>query len=401
MDIPILYKRESPRLSKKTIEINDGNIIRFSQWTGVSLTFFILSIIFIPGLLGKILCLVIIVIVYIISLYMIEKKLEIIKDSLNKKIIVKIMNYLCRAKTTLIIDQENIHFSKKLSNVYNIIKPFEKEKETNLLYYTFYIINDYKNLVDIDLNESNIRRKPVKCIYSFEKVDFGFDDDYIAKLNEFVGVSKDCSLFSFNINSYLVDNNLKLDTFKSFKYNYFSEHFFSYKIINEKNNKKLSLCQICILIFTTFVIIFAIPILTAFVLGIIDGIYINALFALIFVLLIILFLYFMYDCYNSLEGKIKRIDFIFSKDFNTLFIGLVKYTETKYVATFEFQKNNITRFFYESADNNCNLKVQFKNNETQQICTLKKQTQVELEALICFLNGGFMTQTYNQNNSAY
>ena len=151
----------------------------------------------------------------------------------------------------------------------------------------------------------------------------------------------------------------------------------------------------------TFVIIFAIPILAAFVFGIIEGLYINALFALIFVLLIILFLYFMYDCYNSLEGKIKRIDFIFSKDFNTIFIGLVKYTETKYVATFEFQKNNITRFFYESADNNFNLKVQFKNNETQQICTLKKQTQVELEALICFLNGGFMTQTYNQNNSAY
>lgn len=401
MDIPILYKRESPRLSKKTIEINDGNIIRFSQWTGVSLTFFILSIIFIPGLLGKILCLVIIVIVYIISLYMIEKKVEIIKDSLNKKkITVKIMNYLCRAKTTLIIDQENIHFSRELSNIDNIIKPLE-EKITTLLFYTFYIINDYKNLVDIDLNESNIRRKPVKCIYSFEKVHFEFDDDYMAKLNEFVGVSKDCSLFSFNINSYLADKNLKLDTVKSFKYNYFSEHFFSYKIINEKNNKKLSLCQICILIFTTFVIIFAIPILTAFVLGIIDGIYINALFALIFVLLIILFLYFMYDCYNSLEGKIKRIDFIFSKDFNTLFIGLVKYTETKYVATFEFQKNNITRFFYERADNNFNLKVQFKNNETQQICTLKKQTQLELEALICFLNGGFMTHTYNQNNSAY
>ena len=332
---------------------------------------------------------------------MIEKKVEIIKDSLNKKkITVKIMNYLCRAKTTLIIDQENIHFSRELSNIDNIIKPLE-EKITTLLFYTFYIINDYKNLVDIDLNESNIRRKPVKCIYSFEKVHFEFDDDYMAKLNEFVGVSKDCSLFSFNINSYLADKNLKLDTVKSFKYNYFSEHFFSYKIINEKNNKKLSLCQICILIFTTFVIIFAIPILTAFVLGIIDGIYINALFALIFVLLIILFLYFMYDCYNSLEGKIKRIDFIFSKDFNTLFIGLVKYTETKYVATFEFQKNNITRFFYERADNNFNLKVQFKNNETQQICTLKKQTQLELEALICFLNGGFMTHTYNQNNSAY
>lgn len=49
----------------------------------------------------------------------------------------------------------------------------------------------------------------------FWKVHFGCDDDYIVKLNEFVGVSKDCSLFSFNINSYLVDNNLKLDTVKS------------------------------------------------------------------------------------------------------------------------------------------------------------------------------------------
>ena len=111
MDAPFLYKREISQTSTKTIEINNGNMIRFSQCTGLALTFFILSIIFIPGLLGKILCLVIIVIVYIISLYMIEKKLEIIKDSLNKKIIVKIMNYLCRAKTTLIIDQENIHFS--------------------------------------------------------------------------------------------------------------------------------------------------------------------------------------------------------------------------------------------------------------------------------------------------
>jgi hypothetical protein len=123
------------------------------------------------------------------------------------------------------------------------------------------------------------------------------------------------------------------------------------------------------------VIIFAIPILAAFVFGIIEGLYINALFALIFVLLIILFLYFMYDCYNSLEGKIKRIDFIFSKDFNTIFIGLVKYTETKYVATFEFQKNNITKFFYERADDDFNLKVQFKNNKKQKICTLKRQTQ--------------------------
>jgi hypothetical protein len=83
MDAPFLYKREISQTSKKTIEINDGNMIRFSQWTGVALTCFILSIIFIPGLLGKILCLVIIVIVYIISL--IRNNKRFIKQKNNCK----------------------------------------------------------------------------------------------------------------------------------------------------------------------------------------------------------------------------------------------------------------------------------------------------------------------------
>ena len=131
---------------------------------------------------------------------MIERKIEIIKDSVNKKVIVRIMNYLCRAKTTLIIDQENIQFIKELSTVYKLIK--EDNKKSTLYSYTFYIINDYKNLVDIDLNGSNIRGKPVKCIYSFENVHFGCDEKYIEKLNEFIGVSEVCSLYSFNINSY-------------------------------------------------------------------------------------------------------------------------------------------------------------------------------------------------------
>ncbi len=128
------------------------------------------------------------VILYIISLFKIEKNLEIIKDSVNKKVIVLIMNYLGRAKKTLIFDQENVHFSKKLTIAYTLIK--ENKKTSNIYYYTFYIINDFKNLVDIDLNESNIRRKPVKYIYIFEKVHFGCDDKFVEKLNEFVGETK-------------------------------------------------------------------------------------------------------------------------------------------------------------------------------------------------------------------
>ena len=161
---------------------------------------------------------------------MIEKEIVIVKDSLNKKIIVKVMNYLCRAKTTLIFEPENIYFYRELSPVYNIISSYGKK--SSVLYFTFYIINDHKNLGGIDLNESNIRRKPVKYFDTFKKVNFGYEaKDYITKLNEFVEVSEVCSVFSFNINSYLVDKNIELDYDRKKKYKYFSEHFFSYEIV--------------------------------------------------------------------------------------------------------------------------------------------------------------------------
>ena len=392
MDTPIIYKGESSQLSKKTLEINNGNILRFSTCTSIAALSFFLSIIFIPKLLGKIICPVITVIVYIISLYMIERKIEILKDSLNKKIIVKIMNYLCRAKTTLIFDQENIHFSKFHSATYIIKEPFYKK--TIVSYHTFYIINDYKNLEDIDLYKSNIRQKPAKYIYTFKNVYLGYEDCDFVKLIEFVGDSGVSNLFTFDINSYLVDKNIKVDNDIKAKYNYFSEHFFSYELIIEKK-EKLSPCQICLLMIATFVGIFVTMFLAAGIMLIIDGSYSGGLISLMIFAVSVLLFYFTYKCYKYFEGNIIRIDFIFSKDFNTLFIGLVKYTQTKYVATFEFQTNNINKFLYERVDNNFNLKVQFKNNETQQICTLKKKTQEELEVLICFLNGGFMTHTHN------
>ena len=339
---------------------------------------------------------------------MIEKELVIVKDSLNKKIIVKVMNHLYLAKTTLIFDPENLHFSRKVTTVVNIIYPKKKDNFT-LLYYTFRIINDHKNLVDIDLNESNIRRKPAKCIYTFTNVCFGYEtetENYIDKLNEFCDTSQNCTLFSFDINSYLANKNINVGNPK--KYQYFSEHFFSYEVFFEEKkdfcSQKLTPCQICLLIISTFVIIFAFIFLVGIIIAIINGIYIRALIALAIEIGIFLIFYFIYKCYKYALGSIKRIDFIFSKNFNTMFIGLVKLSETKYVNTFEFQTNNINKFFYEKVgdnNNNFNLKIQFKNNETQQICTLKKQTQNELEGIISFLNGEFMKHSYIQNNSDF
>jgi len=409
MDTPIIYQgEESSQSSKKTIEINDGSIFKLSACTVFLSIVFILSIIAIPNLLGKILCPVIIVIVYIISLYLIEKKIVIMKDSLNKKIIVKVINYLCRAKTTLSFDPENLHFSRELTKILNVIDTYKNNRST-FLYFTFYIINDHKNLFDIDLNESNIRQKPAKCIYTFRRAYFGYEtetENYIDKLNEFCDTSHNCTLFSFNINSYLADKNINVGNTK--KYQYFSEHFFSYEVFFEEKqdfcSQKLTPCQSCLLAICTLVMVFAFIISVGIVMAIINGIYIWPLIALAIEIGIFLFLYFIYKCPKYSLGNIKRIDFIFSKNFNTMFIGLVKISETKYLNTFEFQINNFNKFFYETDganNNNFKLKVQFKNDETQQICILKKQTQNELEGLISFLNGEFMKHSYIQNNSDF
>ena len=52
--------------------------------------------------------------------------------------------------------------------------------------------------------------------------------------------------------------------------------------------------------------------------------------------------------------------------------------------------NNISRFILEKELNNSNisfnLKVVLKNNETQQICNLKNNTQKDLEGLAYILN---------------
>lgn len=70
-----------------------------------------------------------------------------------------------------------------------------------------FIINDYKNLSGIDLDESNIKQKPAKFLYSFTNISTGkYNNEQFTKvLNHFIGSDDDNynnPLF-FNINSYL------------------------------------------------------------------------------------------------------------------------------------------------------------------------------------------------------
>ena len=108
-------------------------------------------------------------------------------------------------------------------------------------------------------------------------------------------------------------------------------------------------------------------------------------------------LYLIYKCVKAKKENIYRIDIIYSKNFDRMFIGLVKYTKTSYVNIFEFQMNNINRFILENiGHDNYNLKVIFKNNDSHLICSIKK-SQEELEGLAFLLNERLINNINNTN----
>ena len=108
-------------------------------------------------------------------------------------------------------------------------------------------------------------------------------------------------------------------------------------------------------------------------------------------------LYLLYKCIKSIKENIFRIDILYTSDFDRIFIGLVKYTETSYVNTFEFKINNINRFILDRiGPGNNNLIVIFKNNESQLICNLKKYL-FDLEGLTYILNERLINDKNNVN----
>jgi hypothetical protein len=84
-------------------------------------------------------------------LFIVVNKIIIIKDSLNKKILIIIVNYLCLTKKKLNFDLENIHFYVNSE----LQVPDDGPSYTT---HRLFIINDYQNLVGIDLSESNIKK---------------------------------------------------------------------------------------------------------------------------------------------------------------------------------------------------------------------------------------------------
>ena len=103
----------------------------------------------------------------VISLIILPHRIVLLKDTLNKKVLVKVMNYLCFSKKRFKIDLEKIHF-------YINEEKHKSDSGLSLSYQLFIINDDYKNLVGIDLVKNHpIKLKPGKFIYFFEQFCLG------------------------------------------------------------------------------------------------------------------------------------------------------------------------------------------------------------------------------------
>jgi hypothetical protein len=91
--------------------------------------------------------------------------------------------------------------------------------------------------------------------------------------------------------------------------------------------------------------------------------------------------------FGSFNGVI-RIDFIYSKNFDIIFIGVVKKGEKSYAKTFEFKMDNIDKFILQNFEYNTGfyLKVIFKDKQIQDIWPIENKNQFDLEGLIYLLN---------------
>ena len=84
----------------------------------------------------------------------------------------------------------------------------------------------------------------------------------------------------------------------------------------------------------------------------------------------------------------RRIDIIFSNDFNKIFIGLINDKENKYLNYFIFDIINIDEFILESKNksySDFNLKIVLKDKTIQNICRID-ENRGTLEGLLYILN---------------
>ena len=102
---------------------------------------------------------------------------------------------------------------------------------------------------------------------------------------------------------------------------------------------------------------------------------------------------------NYSNESFKRLDWIYTNDFDRIFIGVVGNDET-YVNTFVFNINTIDKFILEVRFGQLCLKIMLKDRQNIEICRYTTNKEKELDTFIYLINGQ-INKINNKNNQDY
>ena len=301
---------------------------------------------------------------FIINSLFLTTKIEVSK--LNNMINVYTKNFYNCYKVILL--SGNIHFYKSSNG-----------NEKNPIPYLFFI-NDSNN----DLDTVNIKKGPSKLFYLLEGID-ELEVDYLMDMFE---VNNFDNPLLFDIAKYtgknrnILENNPQQIISKVMK---FGEHFFTLYLISPSPNRILynTFSLGILFIFNFPIIIFCLIYFYHYIDLTSSEIFFR--FSILIAIDLIIFLFLI-----NFKSQDSRIDFIYSKGFDKIFIGIIKNSEYVYFKTFEYNLNEVEKFIFqqpESNDGNYTFKVSLKNKAIEEIIQFKGIEKTDLEGLEYILNG--------------
>ena len=301
---------------------------------------------------------------FIINSLFMTTKIEVSKS--NNMVNVYTKNFYNCYKTILLTG--NIHFYKSSNG--NKIKPVP---------YLFFI-----NDSNYDLDTVNIKKRPSKLLYLFEGFE-GSEVDYLMGMFE---VNNYDNPLLFDIAKYtgknrnILENNPQQIISKVMK---FGEHFFTLYLYSPLPNR---------ILYNSFSLgmlsIFNLPIIIFSLIKYYKHLTLSEIFFWFLILIgidLVIFLFLI--CFKSADS---RIDFIYSKGFDKIFIGIINYLGNSYYKTFEYNLNEVEKFIFQQPEiNNGNytFKVSLKNKTIEEIIRFKGKgiEKTDLEGLEYILNG--------------
>ena len=295
---------------------------------------------------------------------------KLVVYKLNNNIYISFKNPFGCGKFIL---KGNIHFYSATSNEIGKINQ-----------HYFFIINDS----NFDLDTINIRTKPSTLFYLFKGINQSYVDTFINKFE--VNKNYENPLL-FDIEKYMGKNRNALE------YNpqkiisrvmKFGEHFFTLYLDSPLLQKFSDGAGALIIIY-----IVSLPLIGYFFINEAKHSEYDSL--RIFIELLILigvdsFFYILYICSLFCITQESRIDFIFPKGFDRIFIGILNNGGAIYCRTFEYDLNDVEKFIFqqvEGKEGNYTLKVLLKDQTNVEIRQIKEMDKEDQEGLEYILNG--------------